>query len=76
MTVRFYAESGAIVDEREMAVLPRAGEAVQLDGRRYYAGAVCHVLDGGEHAAEVTVLDLEQARRFLGAQTTQEDTNG
>jgi hypothetical protein len=66
MMVRFYDKAGQVFDAREMSLVPRAGEGIILDTRNYYVGAVTHVIEGEEHSVNVTALEYEEARRFLG----------
>lgn len=64
--VRFFSNEGNVLDERSLSLAPRVGEGVELDGLRYYVGAVCHDFDGDDHVVRVTIMKFEEAKRFLG----------
>lgn len=64
--VRFLAKDGSVVDARRLVLVPRMGEAVVIDGSRFYVGGVTHSIEGDDHQIDVTILEIEEARRFLG----------
>jgi hypothetical protein len=67
MRVRFLDTQGTVFDERDLERVPRVGEGLVLDGRPCYVGAVStHIQTGHPTHYEVTALQHEEARRFLG----------
>lgn len=64
--VRFLSGDGLVVDQRNLHTVPRMGEGIVLDDRRYLVGAVNHRIDGESQEIDVTILEHSEARRFLG----------
>jgi hypothetical protein len=64
--VRFLSKDGSVLDQRRLLLVPRMGEGLTLDGFRYYVGAVAHRIEADEQEVDVTILEHEEAKRFLG----------
>ncbi|MEQ1761583.1 MAG: hypothetical protein ABL984_00425 [Pyrinomonadaceae bacterium] len=66
ISVRFVWKDGSVFDQRTLSLVPRMGEGVIIDGFRGFVGAVSHVLEGDSQEVVVTILETEEAKRFLG----------
>ena len=65
-SVLFLSKDGSVLDQRRLSLVPRMGEGVVLDGVKYLVGAVSHRIEADDQEVDVTVLEYEEARRFLG----------
>lgn len=65
-SVRFVSKDGHVLDQRRLSLVPRMGEGITLDGVRYLVGAVSHRIEADDQEVDVTILEHEEARRFLG----------
>ena len=66
--VWFMTPEDKVIDCRELELVPRMGEGVQLGHNEpvLFVGAVKHIIEGCRQGARVTLLSTEQARTFLG----------
>lgn len=69
MTILFLDSSGQPLDQRTLALVPRMGEGVFLDGVKYFVGVVSHNIDGDRQEVVVTLLQQTEAKKFLGGNT-------
>lgn len=65
-SVRFLSKDGFVLDQRRLSLVPRMGEGITLDGVKFLVGAVSHRIEADDQEVDVTVLEHEDARRFLG----------